>query len=328
MASITKSGRKWRAQVKLKGVRDSDTFDTKAEAMAWAVETEKAIQAGKRGEIPDKTFGQLLERYRDEISITKKGERWERLRIGMLCRDEIAKIKLQELKTEHFATWRDRRLRSVSAASVLREWTLISHALNIAVAEWRWLRENPIKGVRRPAEPPPRDRRPSGYENERLLFALGYDYEKTPSTVTARVGAAWLFAQETALRAGEIAGLTRDRVDLEKRYVRLVETKNGTRRDVPLSAEAVRILRQVDEVRDGPSVFGLTVQQIDALFRKGKARAMIEDLHFHDSRHEAITRLAKKLDVLELARMVGHRDLRQLMVYYNATAEELAQKLD
>ncbi|SEN92052.1 hypothetical protein SAMN05216404_108140 [Nitrosospira multiformis] len=130
---------------KLKGVRDSETFDTKAEVMAWAVETEKAIQAGKRGEIPDKTFGQLLERYRDEVSITKKGERWERLRIGMLCRDEITKIKLQELKTDHFATWRDRGLRSVSAASVLREWTLVSHALNISVVEWRWLRENPIK---------------------------------------------------------------------------------------------------------------------------------------------------------------------------------------
>ena len=66
---------------------------------------------------------------------------------------------------------------------------------------------------------------------------------------------------------------------------------------------------------------------LDALFRKARDRAMIEGLTFHDSRHEAITRLAGRLDVLELARMVGHRDLRMLMVYYNKTAAELADKL-
>nr|WP_254772699.1 tyrosine-type recombinase/integrase [Nitrosospira multiformis] len=77
------------------------------------------------------------------------------------------------------------------------------------------------------------------------------------------------------MRAGEIARLTRDRVDFERRYVRLLETKNGTKRDVPLSAEALRILHQVDKVRNGQLMFGLTTQQIDALFRKGKAWAMI-----------------------------------------------------
>ena len=67
---------------------------------------------------------------------------------------------------------------------------------------------------------------------------------------------------------------------------------------------------------------------MDALFRKYRDKAGIDNLHFHDTRHEAVTRLAKKLDVLDLARMIGHRNLKTLMVYYNATAEELAQKLD
>lgn len=257
----------------------------------------------------------------------KKGERWERMRIGLLCRDEIAKVRPRDIGADDFAAWRDRRLRSVSAASVRREWTLLSHALTIAVQEWKWLPENPMKEVRRPAPPAARDRRISEDEIERLLFALGYDYEQPPATITSRVGLALLFALETGMRTGEIAGLTWDRVDLERRFVRLIETNNGTRRDVPLSTEALRLIRQVKGIAEGALVFQLTVQQIDVLFRKGKARAMIEDLHFHDSRHEAITRLAKRLDVLELARMVGHRDLRQLMVYYNATAEELATKL-
>lgn len=338
MATFEKRGSSWRAQVKKSGIRRSATFDTKAEAVAWAATTEAGIIAGKRGAVPDKSFGDLLEKYADEVSSAKRGERWERMRIGLLCRDELAKVKLADLAPEHFAGWRDRRLRAVSAASVRREWTLISHALNVAVREWRWLPDNPIKMVRRPAPPRARDRRISADEIERLLFALGYDFDARPTTATARVGAAFLFALETAMRAGEIAGLTWNDVDLDRRFLRVLGEAHGggktlaARRDVPLSSEAVRILRQLGTQNNVGntlnSVFCINTRQLDALFRKAKARAMIDDMHFHDTRHEAITRLAKRLDVLELARMVGHRDLRQLMVYYNATAEELAGKLE
>lgn len=336
MATFEKRGSAWRAQVKKNGVRRSATFDTKAEATAWAATTEAEIIAGKRGSVPDKSFGDLLDRYADEVSSTKRGERWERMRIGLLCRDDVAKVRLADLSAEDFAAWRDRRLRSVSAASVRREWTLISHALNVAVREWRWIPENPIKLVRRPAPTRARDRRIGADEIERLIFALGYDYSSPPTTVTSRVGAAFLLALETAMRAGEICALTWADVDLDARVARITGLIDGggktaaARRDVPLSTEAVRILSQLSRDNDENTqnnVFNLNSQQIDALFRKAKARAMIEDLHFHDTRHEAITRLAKLLDVLELARMVGHRDLRQLMVYYNATAAELAKKL-
>lgn len=325
MASFRKRGTSWEAFVARKGIRKSGTFDTKAEAVAWATKVEAEILAGKRGEVPDKPFAALLERYRDEVSATKRGEKWERTRIGLLLRDDLARVRLSELNASHFAAWRDRRLRAVSAASVRREWTLLHHAVNVAVKEWRWLPENPLADVRRPAPPRSRDRRLSDDEIERLLFALGYDYDTPPATATARVGAALLFAVETAMRAGEIVGLTWDRVDLEGRFLRLALTKNGTAREVPLSAEALRLLRQLPRA-DGPA-FGLSGDLLDALFRKAKARAMIEDLHFHDTRHEAITRLAKKLDVMDLARMVGIRDLRILMVYYNATATEIAGRL-
>jgi hypothetical protein len=57
-------------------------------------------------------------------------------------------------------------------------------------------------------------------------------------------------------------------------------------------------------------------------------RAMVEGLTFHDSRHLAITKQSKKLDILALARMVGRWDLRQLQVYYNESAEDIAGRLD
>lgn len=90
----------------------------------------------------------------------------------------------------------------------------------------------------------------------------------------------------------------------------------------------MRIMQQLSSVRDGDSVFRLGRSSLDALYRKVRARAGIEDLHFHDLRHEAITRLAKRLHVLALARAVGHRDLRMLQIYYNESAEEIARRLD
>ena len=73
--------------------------------------------------------------------------------------------------------------------------------------------------------------------------------------------------------------------------------------------------------------FGISTASLDALFRKARERSCIEGLTFHDRRHAAITRLAKKLNVLDLTRIVGHRDLRMLQVYYNESAKDIAAKL-
>jgi integrase len=164
------------------------------------------------------------------------------------------------------------------------------------------------------------------HEIERICFALGYDGGK-PQTVSQRVAVALLLALETALRASELTGLTWDRVSLKRRVLRLsAATKSGHGRDVPLSTEAVRLLRLLGEADVGP-VLQLQPRQVDALFRKARDKAGIADLHWHDSRHTAITRLAQRLHVLDLARMVGHRDLRQLQTYYNPPAEAMAEKL-
>lgn len=105
-------------------------------------------------------------------------------------------------------------------------------------------------------------------------------------------------------------------------------TKNGMKRDVPMSTRAVALLELLPKENQGEPLFSLTSASLDHLFRKGRDRSMIEELTFHDTRHEAITRLAKKLNVLELGRMVGHRDLRMLQIYYNETSDQLAKLLD
>lgn len=262
-----------------------------------------------------------MERYARERSPEKRGEQWEIKRLARFIKDPLAAIKMANLKPADLAEWRDRRSGEVGPATVNREMNLLSAVLAVSKKEWGLIANNPLSDVKRPKPPPSRNRLVLPGEMEKLALVAGEDLSRS----TARAFHAFRFAIETAMRAGEIIGLTWDRIDLAKRVAHLPMTKNGTARDVPLSSEAIRLLEALP--RTDP-VFGLTSRQLDALWRKIRTKAAIDGLTFHDSRHEATTRLAKKMDVLALARVTGHRDLKMLMIYYNETAEELAKLLD
>lgn len=328
MAGFRKKGNSWEAQVFKKGIRKSASFGSKREAQEWAATVEAEILAGVRNNIPVKPFGDLLDRYANEYSVKKKGARWEMVRIKRLKSDPISDVMLPDLDEVAVSSWRDRRLEQVSASSVRREWSLLSHACTVARRDWKWLGENPFMNVIKPKPTKARSRRPSNDEIERVLLALGYQEGGELKTISARVGVVWLFAIETAMRAGEIVGLTWEHVHLAKRYVHVADSKTGHSRDVPLSTEAVRLIEQSKGV-DDELVFGLTSGQLDANFRKYRKKAMVEGLTFHDSRREALTRLSKKMDVLQLARISGHRDLRVLQnTYYSPDVGELVDLLD
>lgn len=312
---------KWQAQIARNGIRKSSSFATKREAQDWAARQEYLVT---NAEPPQTklTLKDAFDRYAREESPKRRGERWEVVRLERLSSDKIADKRLADLEPADFAEWRDRRAKEVAPATVRREMTLMSSVLTTARREWGLISHNPISDIRKPASPPPRDRRVSADEIDKLIKAGGTDLSKAQ----ARAVHAFRFAVETAMRAGEIVGLTDKTVDRDTRVATLPKTKNGTARKVPLSIAALSLLDELPET-DGP-LFDLSNQQIDAMFRKARDKSKIEDLRFHDSRHEAITRLAKKVDVLSLARMVGHKDVKMLMIYYNETAEELAQRLD
>lgn len=338
MATYTKRGNKIRTQVRLNGVRESRTFDSITEAKAWALNLEAGALSDRRGDVPDKPFSALLERYGKDVSLTKKGHQWELAHLAALQRDPIARVSLRDMSGKHVAEWRDRRLAVVRGSSVCREWNLLSSVCAVAVAEWKWLHENPFAkaaGVKRPSESPHRDETITPDELAALRGA-------TTRPAWRRVMRVVDFALETAMRSGEIIflGLNTENVNPDTRVAHLPDTKNGSARDVPLSAEAVRIWN--DAVADSVTseveglskynVWGLTDETRDVHWRDlrdevSRKHPGVSRLHFHDTRHTAITRLAKKLTVMELARMVGHHDINELLTYYNERAETIAQKL-
>lgn len=117
--------------------------------------------------------------------------------------------------------------------------------------------------------------------------------------------------------------------DIKGRVAHLDDTKNGHERDVPLTKEALRLLSMLPRGSDDAAlIFQLKSATLDALFRRAKEKLQIVDLHFHDARREALTRLSAKVDGLTLAKISGHRDTRILLnTYYAPKMEDVADLL-
>lgn len=322
MASIQKHGTRWRVQVYAHGTRDSKILQTKQEAAQWALQREAEL-TGKK--LPDKSWGDAMKRYALEVAPSHRGGRWEQVRLKALQNDPMARRKLGGLAGNDFADWRDARLKLRMPGTVAREMNLMRSVLESARRDWHWIKINPMTDVRWPTTPKGRARRITPDEVKAVEAAFGVGKKLPSETATQRIGLAFLFALETAMRSGEIVALRWPDVHLAERYVVLPETKNGDRREVPLSKRAVQILEALPH-GDGP-VFALDGATRDVMWRKLRPKE-VADLHFHDTRGEAIWRLSKKLDVLQLARVIGHRDPRSLMIYYRESAADMAKQLD
>lgn len=324
MPTFRKRAKGWYAEVYKHGVRAYATLPTKAQAKEWAANKEMEIQASKGFRVnSDATFHDAVIRYLDEVSIHKKSHKWNVRKKRIFLESSFANVPLSRLVASHIANWRDDRLKTVQSSTVNRELNFVSSVLNICRVEWGWITDNPVSGIKRPTNPRPRDRRISQHEIDCITSAFDYYPDKPISTNEDLVIVFWLLAIETAMRLGEMCSLVKSDINVDKRYLTLRDSKNGDMRDVPLSTSAVHLCQKIldADIRIIPETAG-------AIFRKFRDRTGIKDLTFHDSRHEAITRLARKLDVLDLARMIGHRDPRSLMIYYNATVSEIASRLD
>lgn len=319
--TISRHGKGWRAQIRRLGhTPQSKTFPLKSQAWEWATRAEREILAGTFA--PAKhTLGEAFEKYAAEVSPKKRGGRWEQYRLlaDPIRKAPMASRAIGALTAADISQWRDRRLTSVSGATVRREMNLIESVFEIARREWKWIGINPTRDVAKPANPKSRRRRVPDADTKAVT-------ERLTGPSGSEVAAGFLLGIETGMRAGEIWSLERPQIDLKTGVARLLKTKNGDERDVALSPKAVQIMRGL--LSDGRQSLMLTTTAVrDTLFRKARVAAGIEDLHFHDSRTEAIYRLSKKFDVLELAQQVGHRDIRSLRFYYKADASDLAKRL-
>ena len=326
MATFRKRGPyQWQAQVRKKGQPlQTKTFETRALAEQWARAIEVEMDKGmfvSRAEAESTTLEELLERYLAEITPLKKGAASETNRLRALMRLPLARRFVASIRGVDIARFRDERLQKVTPSTVKRDLVLLGHMFEVARKEWGIHFHNPVRDIKLPSENRPRDRRLQTGEEAQLLAAC--EQARNP----------WLLpivklALETAMRQGELIRLRWEHIDLNRRTAHFPDTKNGESRTVPLSTTAIRILHALPRSLHGQAFPGVTTEAIKRAYIRAVRRAGIENLRFHDLRYEATTRLFEKgLNIMEVACITGHKDLRMLRRYTHLKAEDLARKL-
>ena len=311
MATFRKRNGKWQAIVRQKNIGTaSRSFIKKTQAIKWALEQEERIERGVFGSIEpsEVTLGELLNRYSQQITPAKRGAETEQRRFNRLINDSISDYSIEQLTSQTLVSFRDRRLLDGQRACEY-DLILIRHCLKVAMSEWGlMLSVNPVDQIKKPPSPKARERRLNDGEYERLEAA-------SKLTQNAHIWPIVVFAIETGMRRGEILGLTWDNIDLKRRTAFLPLTKNGSSREVPLSTKAVCVLQQ-QRTRTGISPFPVNSNAFRLAWDRLRGRAGLNDLRFHDLRHEAISRFFEmKLTIPEVALISGHKDVKMLFRY-------------
>lgn len=308
MASIVRIKSGWRVFVFRNGARATKVLPTRREAQDWGREKESELSAltGTGGH----EFGMLAKRYVEQVTPRKRSVTWEKNVIRRLTEEFGRHTRLADIDAPEISAWRDRRLLTVKASSWIREANLLRNMFTVARDEWRWIDHNPFRGVRIPQPGPPRDALWTWQEIRRILRA-------PCSGKTAEAQLAFHISLHTGMRLKEVLNAT---WDVEKSIALIPESKTSTTKvQVPLTSRVLKLL---------PASFTLSPNEASVLFSELRSSLLIEGVTFHDARAFALTMLARRVDVMTLARISRHKDLRVLLAtYYRESAEDIAKRL-
>jgi integrase len=267
------------------------------------------------------TLSQALDLYLSTVTPYKKGWKQEARRIRAWQKNPLSERPLHALRGVDFARWRTARIEAGASCSTARlDLAIVSNLYTVAAQDWGYERlKNPVKAISKGRGSRPRERRLRQGEEARLL---SWAEVMCPSMKTLI-----LLALETCMRRSEICGLLWQNVNLERRTLLLPDTKNGEPRTVPLTTKACALLDAMP--RNGSRVFTHNTNWVSRRFHALCKAAGITDLRFHDLRHEAISRLFELdiFNVVEIARITGHKTVSQLNRYTHLSAATLAARL-
>jgi integrase len=332
MASIVKRTSRGRtvyqAKIRLTTGSTSATFDKLTDAKRWAAETESAIRRGAYFDDHRKhTLSEAIEAYLQSPRFLRLAERETRAAHLRWWAEQYGALPLARLTADKLAQGRDKlKAKGLTGATCNRRLAALSACLTHTGRELGWLEVNPASRVDRFAEDGARDRVLSDFELKKLLDAC----------TTQDMRDLIVLARYTAARRGELTGLHRKDVDLERRMVTFRDTKNGTDRSVALVGPALDVMRRRLKVPrlDTPLLFPSPVlpgkpADMRAAFEGAVRRAGLDGVVFHMLRHTALTRLAEAGATLsELQQIAGHRSLSMVARYRHLTEDSTRGALE
>jgi len=314
MTTIRKRAGKYQIQIRIQGKNLSKTFNHLKDARKWGSYHESKINLGSELESLDKnlTLADLIHKYLKEITPTKKGWHMETIRMKRLLRQSISKRPVYLLKTKDFVEYKNERIKDGKIACRY-DLTLLHHLYNVAIKQWSYpILSNPISNVPKPKPNPSRERRLS--DNE-LKYILNENFKNPHMKNIVNL------AIETGMRRGEILSIKTQ--NLMENYIWLPDSKNGNPRKIPLTSKAKAILKL------STLPFPISSNAVRLNWNRMLKRSGITNLHFHDLRHEAISRFFEKgLSIPEVSLISGHKDVRQLMRYTHLKVETLINKIE
>ena len=314
MASIRKRNGKWHVQVRRANCKSiTTTFTLKKYAKRWARDMEQKLDRQElRIDHQEATLRDLVNRYLTEVVPLKRSNESEEIVLQSFLKEKFVDLSIYKINAEHFAKYRDRRLKTVKPATFVRQIGILQHLYNTAIKEWGFEFKNPVKSIRKPIIRNKRNRRLTDTECQQIVGG-NYSHQLLRSIIE--------LALETGMRRGELLGIQRDHI--KDQTLLIPYAKNGESRIIPLTKRARQIL-------DHASLpFPVSANGLRLAWQRLRKRFSIKDLHFHDLRHEAISRFFEKgLSVAEVALISGHKDVRMLFRYTHLKAEDIVGKIN
>ncbi|SEF48471.1 site-specific integrase [Nitrosomonas ureae] len=330
MATITKipSGT-FKVQIRKVGIPAiTKTCKTKTDAQKWARLIESEMDRGifiNRQEADRVTVAELIDRYIQEVTPLKRSAIKDKQRM-LYLKKQFGHYVVSQLQSKHIAAHRDKRLaEGKQGSTVIKEIGSMSHLLDISIKDWGIpLINNVATLVRKPKQSRGRDRRLVEDEEHMLLQAA----KNSKSPLLAPM---ILLALETGMRLGELLSLDWNNIDLKKQTALLPITKNGDSRTVPLSKKAIETLKGIPRKLNDSRVFWtwLRADSFENAWRRMLNKTTIQNLRFHDLRHEACSRFFERgFNIMETAHISGHKTLQQLKRYTHLKAEDIVIKMN
>lgn len=314
------------------------TFATRAEAKRWIADVESDMRRGRYEPmlpVAGISLGEAIDTWAVDarVRLTRfddaEKNRIDRLKTftinlrskptGAEMRGKIVDIGLDRLTVDHIESLiSDMVTAGYAGRTVIQYLSVIQRAW--AHAMRRPVAMCPVAAARnKPSIGPGRTRRLEAGEEARLLESCSVDFQQVV-----------LFALGTAARQSEISGIRWRDVDMARRAIILRDTKNGETRTLPLSPAMLELLGSMWRSEDhNDLVFGMTPEAMKRRMIRATRRARIQDLHFHDLRHEAISRFFEDTDLsdLEIASISGHKSMQMLRRYAHLRTHKLADRL-
>jgi integrase len=332
MASILKIGTSWRVQIRRKGHQNiTETFPTKSAAQKWATRIESEMDSRRyqdeRG-LEGMTLGKLIDRYNEEIGLEKQFGK-NKVAVLAALKAKLGDLKLSEITDDRLTKHvRGRRAEGAGGVTISIELTYLGGVFKVAKQLWKIpLSTEPIAGARAnmkhlgiSTKSVERERRPTT-EEINALCAYFDAHSALPMRDLIQ------FAVQTAMRLGEITRLRWDDLNEKDRTIIIRDRKHPTQKkgndqEVPLLGDAFDIAKR--QAKTSERIFPINEKTVSSIFPRACRYAGIEDLHFHDLRHEGVSRLFEQGYAIEQVSLIsGHRDWKMLARYTQIRAKDL-----